>query len=56
MARHSTTHTRRPRRRNLRRVATTVASHWGLVLLSHVIATTAVLVAAQLLHVPSCGR
>lgn len=55
MAHKVTRHSGTPQRHGLRRLAKTVASHWVLVAVSHSIATVAIMVGAQLLHVPSCG-
>jgi hypothetical protein len=56
MAHQVKKHSGTAKRRGLRRLATTVASHWVLVAVSHTVATIAIMVGAQLLHVSSCGR
>jgi hypothetical protein len=56
MARKVTPQVRRSRRRGVHRLAVTVGSHWLVAVAAHSVATLALLIAAELLRLPTCGR
>jgi hypothetical protein len=56
MARKVTQQLRRSRRRGVHHLAMTVGSHWAVAVAAHAVATLVLVVATELLHLPTCGR